>query len=1039
MGGGGGSLVVPGNVGDLQAKLTNSTLQPVGINQSIAGTQTQQQSYGFTIVESPLSDAFNFVHFNSTCNVPSSGVVQPSATNTICFPIFVGQLWPHNQYSEITLPVGGTNTEFAILVDSNVPRTNAYQLDSGIISLGFGHASTFTVTAIVGGTSHAIDTFTATANVNDKWRFQIDGNVLTTFQNGSLVHTTIDTTFNGQIPGGYPGFGLYNFGNVTLARVSLWAAGGAVQTIQTNAGAVENASPQGNVSLKPSPAGVTGQDGILYVSAVGNDGNDGLSWGTAKKTIYEALLSLPNAVQVPPTAGSGTIYVTGGFTSPFVNGGIWLMGPADPNYANPPAGWLRVTNAGGTSINIVGVPNNQSGPNPHIGTAITTKTNGIGISNGDPFVWLSSTTEPINISNLAGGGGARFALLGECSNGTDRTGTCVVNNDVFNNVHGIANFNSGSGPCVDITGQSYWIWMRDIGCVGNAVLAGPTANNAAAILIDGAANQGNGLISITDANLSTGGIKIVGGSDIIIDNVFMEGDFVHAMPPTVWFTNWTSTSTAILSHIEGGDLGPNTSPCIQVDSLVPAPGAGPVIFSPSCTILGQAIVLNSTQNNILPPAISTANPRRQGQLGFWANEIVGQTDVARRNQALVPARFANLAPSDGTTWGNQDPPNSTITPGQTDPFGGTGAVLAVHNIAGGEGLIIPSPGLSYTGVIGDWIVIGIWELGMGGDNNLITAPTGLTFSSVITDNMLLTNDKWTFRWKAQKVANTASVTLYMAPQYSNSLHPLYYAPVMYIIPNGTISDNEVIEFASSMAATDITCPVGRICNVPGHPLQVSALALGSSNLATGLSGNSGILGQTSGGFTNGNLRKSDANGNAVDSGIAAGAPFVSKPFVPFGVCNNATPGTALSLPTSNAASPACNTGTNIQEGTLNFADGQSAQFTYLIPSDWTGAIDARLVFFDASTSGTVIFQIATSCAATSGSTNDDLVFNTPDAFATITLNATANAQWQTAKTGINTTGCSASNTMQVKIIRTTDTAVSAAQVKGLELTVRRQL
>ena len=55
------------------------------------------------------------------------------------------------------------------------------------------------------------------------------------------------------------------------------------------------------------------------------------------------------------------------------------------------------------------------------------------------------------------------------------------------------------------------------------------------------------------------------------------------------------------------------------------------------------------------------------------------------------------------------------------------------------------------------------------------------------------------------------------------------------------------------------------------------------------------------------------------------------------------------------------------------------------------------------------------------------------------LNATADAQWETNKTGINVTGCSPLNTLQVKISRATDTASSRVSVKGLELTVRRAL
>jgi hypothetical protein len=226
---------------------------------------------------------------------------------------------------------------------------------------------------------------------------------------------------------------------------------------------------------------------------------------------------------------------------------------------------------------------------------------------------------------------------------------------------------------------------------------------------------------------------------------------------------------------------------------------------------------------------------------------------------------------------------------------------------------------------------------------------------------------------------------------------------------------------------------------PSRPFT-PGIQIGSSPTLTGVSGNTATV-ATTGTLTTAKLLTVDASGNTI-SGTGSGSlgfTFPAKAHVTAALCNNATPATAWNLPTSSAPAASCNTGKNIQEGTLDFADGQSAQFGYLLPSDWTSTIDARLAFFDSSTSGTVIFQIATSCDATSGSSIDDLAFNTPDNFATIMLNATANALWETSKTGVNTTGCSAGNKMQIKISRATDTAAGVARVVGLELTTRRAI
>jgi hypothetical protein len=836
---------------------------------------------------------------------------------------------------------------------------------------------------------------------------------------------------------GAPGFSIDNFNSASGLQISLWAAGDAVSTIKADSGHFLTGSPQG-VQLKPNVS----VDDIQYVSLTGSDRNDGLSWGTAKNSVFAALEALPGGSTNPPTAGNGTVYFSSGVTHPTPNCGIWLMGPHDPNYAKPPSCWLRVTNGGGNGINIVGIPNQQGGPNPHMPTAKFSKPGGRGVNGGSPAFWLSHTTEPINFSNLQSSGGTRALLVGMCSDGS-QTGTCASNNIVFSNVNGNIQTTGSAGPCAEVTGTSYWIWFRDFACTGNGTKAtgGRFANNAAALLLDGTGNSGMGLIFVKDANFGSGGIKFIPGSgtnSIDVDNVTEEGDFTHDVPPAVWFTSWSPSVNAVLKNIVIADPGPTPTPCVQVDNpKIPMQFGGPIVIN-ACNVLGPAVVLNSSQNSYLN---FTATPLRQGQTGFFSSSIVGQTDLARRNDVLVAARFLNRASSNTSTWVSQDPTNSTITLGLTDPFGGTGAAKIVHNVSGTAGFKISNPGYSYTSAVGDWIIAGIWEQGLGGDNSLQLPGTGLAYSTIYQDNSYLFEDRWSFRWKAFKVSDVVSVSLYLNMQYGNGIAPTLYGPVLYVVPNGTLSDNEIVDFASSMATTDIACPVGTICNVAGHPVQLTSLAIGSGNQMTSVSGNSGQVAQSSGTLSQTKLKTADANGNIVNAGGSGtlGITFPSKTYASSAFCNNTAAASAWNLPTSAAPTVSCRTGTNIQEGTLNFADADSAQFSLPLASDWTGAIDARLIFFSSDTRGTVLFQIATSCTATSGSTVDDVAFNPADVFTTITLNATANAQWETSKTSINLTGCSPLNTLQVKISRAKDTASSRVSVKGLELTVRRAL
>lgn len=167
--------------------------------------------------------------------------------------------------------------------------------------------------------------------------------------------------------------------------------------------------------------------------------------------------------------------------------------------------------------------------------------------------------------------------------------------------------------------------------------------------------------------------------------------------------------------------------------------------------------------------------------------------------------------------------------------------------------------------------------------------------------------------------------------------------------------------------------------------------------------------------------------------------FPSKIYYPSAACSNATAGAGWSLPASSAPTVACHTGTNVQDGYLQFADGQSAQFSFLIPDDWdsSSSVDARIFFTDSSTSGTVILQAAMSCTA-SGST-DDSAFNTAQSFGTITLSTPASAGRIATLTGITKTGCAAGSFAHVKISRTTDTATGAANLSGIQLTLRRTI
>lgn len=160
-------------------------------------------------------------------------------------------------------------------------------------------------------------------------------------------------------------------------------------------------------------------------------------------------------------------------------------------------------------------------------------------------------------------------------------------------------------------------------------------------------------------------------------------------------------------------------------------------------------------------------------------------------------------------------------------------------------------------------------------------------------------------------------------------------------------------------------------------------------------------------------------------------------------CNNTTAGSVWDLPTSNPAVPACVTGTNTQKGVLDFADGAnalSAQLTYKLPSTWTGTVDANIKWFSATTTGDVVWQLATICVA--DAETDDPAFNTAST-VTDTAKGTTNQTNDAAITTVTVTGCAAGELMHLKITRdpahASDTHAATARLVGVELVIREAI
>lgn len=168
----------------------------------------------------------------------------------------------------------------------------------------------------------------------------------------------------------------------------------------------------------------------------------------------------------------------------------------------------------------------------------------------------------------------------------------------------------------------------------------------------------------------------------------------------------------------------------------------------------------------------------------------------------------------------------------------------------------------------------------------------------------------------------------------------------------------------------------------------------------------------------------------------------SKIWLPAAGCQNTTATLFWDTPTSTPAVAACVTGTNTQKGVADFADSASLsmQTTLILPSDFTGAIDAKFKWFTSATSGNVVWQIATICVA-DGET-DDPAFNTAST-VTDAAKGTTNQTNDASIASVTITGCAAGELLHIKVLRdaahASDTLAATARLIGVELTGRRAL
>lgn len=139
----------------------------------------------------------------------------------------------------------------------------------------------------------------------------------------------------------------------------------------------------------------------------------------------------------------------------------------------------------------------------------------------------------------------------------------------------------------------------------------------------------------------------------------------------------------------------------------------------------------------------------------------------------------------------------------------------------------------------------------------------------------------------------------------------------------------------------------------------------------------------------------------------------------------------------------CVTGTsNGPIAALDYSDGatQYAFNKFFLPSDWTGAVDLRLMWYTSATTGNVVWQVQTACVADNESV--DPSWNTAQTITDAAKGTTERMNVATLS-GVTMTGCAAGELFKYRIIRdpahASDTIATNAFLLEVEWTYRRAI
>lgn len=184
------------------------------------------------------------------------------------------------------------------------------------------------------------------------------------------------------------------------------------------------------------------------------------------------------------------------------------------------------------------------------------------------------------------------------------------------------------------------------------------------------------------------------------------------------------------------------------------------------------------------------------------------------------------------------------------------------------------------------------------------------------------------------------------------------------------------------------------------------------------------------------LTVAGASGLKVDIGIATTKDYTAA------TCQSGTASLGFSAFTTSSAVANCQISTSTVQGVASFVDNStmSVQGHFPLTSDWTGAVNANIVWNSSITANDVVWKIRTGCVA-----NAESMAVTWNAFTTVTDTAQAIASQKNEATisTISVTSCAAGEEFYWEFVRdpanAADTLASTANLVTLQFVIRRTL